>query len=106
MEHGHPPAPSNDSTDGPSRLTQFTRILRSLARPLLQKPLDSLTGDLGRHPVRPIELLEFHTVSRLFQLRDQATAASVDGQDLILGAMRNKDTGSARFLDARRDEAG
>jgi len=54
--------------------------------------------------VGAIELLEVHSVAGLLEVGDQAPAGSLEGQDLVLSAMGNKDAWIAPLCNASRDE--
>src|SRR5215469_13515164 len=71
----------------------------------LHEPSHRFRGDLGRDHVRPIELPVGHLVAFALQLRHNAAAAFIDGQDLILSPVRNEDRRFACPLP-RYDDAG
>ena len=51
-----------------------------------------------------IELSELHFVAGPFKLGDQPPAGAIDGKDLILCPVRNKEARSAALFDTGRDE--
>src|SRR5215204_1692180 len=70
-----------------------------------KKPLDSHAGDLRWGAVRAVKLFVGDIVSGAAELGNEETAAVVDGENLVLAAMRDEDAGAA-FLSGRGDEAG
>src|SRR5262249_6728293 len=73
---------------------------------LFQKPLDGGAGDFGRDAVGTVEFLEFDGVAGPLQARDDAAAAGVDGEELVLRAVGNEDARGAGCFHAVGDEAG